>query len=188
LTLGINDEKQATDTTSDFLRWTAERNIHLIVVLHQNKNDLNARGHFGTECMNKAETTLSVTSCQNDSEISIVDCVYSRDLPFESFAFKIDEWGIPMSFEMPVKTTRSKLSKEPEKITDDLHFSVLDLIYKANPEPKYHELWNAIKTGFNGKGIFFGESKAKEYIPYYSSQNWIKKDETNKVYRDIRMV
>jgi hypothetical protein len=71
---GINDEKSTTVVTTEFLRWTEEREIHIIVVLHQNKNDLDARGHFGTECVNKAETTASVTECFYEKSISVVHC------------------------------------------------------------------------------------------------------------------
>jgi len=188
ITKGINDEGEATIISSNLLKWTAERDIHIIQVLHENKGDNNARGHVGTECLNKAETTIRLEISPNDREISIVDCVYSRDISFEPFAFRIDEKGLPVVCDMPVKTVISKPSKEPDKISDDQHFSVLDKVYKANPEPQYHELWKAIKTGFNEQGVIFGENKAKEYVPYYSKQNWIKKDENKKVYKDIRMV
>ena len=61
LITSINDEEQATMIVSKLLKWTEERNIHIVTVLHQNKSDLNARGHVGTELINKAETILSVT-------------------------------------------------------------------------------------------------------------------------------
>lgn len=188
LSLGINDEKQATDTTSDFLRWTAEKNIHLLVVLHQNKNDLNARGHFGTECINKAETTISITNCPNDPEISIVTSEFSRDVPFEPFAFRINETGLPEGCDMPVKVATIKQSKEPDKISKEQHFSVLEKIYKSQKEPKFTELWRAIKKGFIEQDVHFGDNKAKEFITYYSEQEWICKDKSKKVYKDNRMV
>ena len=41
LVTSINDEEQATMITSKLLKWTEERNIHIITVLHQNKGDNN---------------------------------------------------------------------------------------------------------------------------------------------------
>ena len=70
LVTSINDESEATMITSKLLKWTEERNIYLLTVLHQNKSDSNARGHIGTELINKAQTVLSVTKAENDNEIS----------------------------------------------------------------------------------------------------------------------
>ena len=97
----INDEEQATAITSDLLRWTAELNIHIVVVLHQNKGDQNARGHVGSEALNKGETTLSVTIDDFDKDVSIVSCEFCRDLPFDDFAFRITEQGLPEPCDLP---------------------------------------------------------------------------------------
>ena len=45
----INSPKEATDIISRFMQWTDDRQIHIHTILHQNKNDENARGHIGTE-------------------------------------------------------------------------------------------------------------------------------------------
>ena len=60
LITSINDEGEASMIISKLLKWSEELNIHIIVVLHQNKSDNNARGHIGTEAINKTETHLSV--------------------------------------------------------------------------------------------------------------------------------
>ena len=51
----INSPEEATMISCKLLKWTQERHIHIIVVIHQNKGDGNARGHVGTELINKAE-------------------------------------------------------------------------------------------------------------------------------------
>lgn len=56
----INSPKEATDIISRFMQWTDDRQIHIHTILHQNKNDENARGHIGTELNNKAETVMQV--------------------------------------------------------------------------------------------------------------------------------
>ena len=92
---GINDESDATVVTSKLLRWTYEKKSHILLALHENKNDENARGVIGTEAVNKAETVLSVTKETWNSAISTVKAKYCRGLEFESFSFKVNEDEIP---------------------------------------------------------------------------------------------
>ncbi len=90
LVTSINDEAEATMIASKLLKWTEEKNIHIVTVLHQNKSDNNARGHIGTELLNKAETVLSVTKNEQDKDISIVEAQMCRNIEPEPFAFEID--------------------------------------------------------------------------------------------------
>ncbi len=93
LVTSINSEEEATMISSKLLKWTEEKNIHIICVLHQNKSDNNARGHIGTELINKAETVLSVTVDKDDKKISVVIPEMTRNLEPEPFAFIIDKRG-----------------------------------------------------------------------------------------------
>lgn len=61
LVFDINDPEAATRISTKLLSWTKQASCHLMTVLHQNKNDGNARGHLGTELVNKAETVLEVS-------------------------------------------------------------------------------------------------------------------------------
>jgi predicted ATP-dependent serine protease len=107
LVTSINDESEATMIASKLLKWSEERNIYILTVLHQNKSDNNARGHIGTELINKAQTVLSVTKSESDSNISIVEPLQCRDIEPEIFAFEINEFGIPIiaeNFEIRTET------------------------------------------------------------------------------------
>ena len=107
----INDEAEATMISSKLLKWTEEKNIHIITVLHQNKSDNNARGHIGTELINKAETVLSVTKNEQDKDISIVEAQQCRNREPEPFAFEINENGLPViveNFEVRTETNKNK--------------------------------------------------------------------------------
>jgi predicted ATP-dependent serine protease len=111
LVTSINDEAEATMIASKLLKWTEERNIYLVTVLHQNKSDNNARGHIGTELINKAQTVLSVTKAENDNNISIVEPLQCRDVEPEIFAFEINEFGIPViaeDYEIRTETKKNK--------------------------------------------------------------------------------
>jgi hypothetical protein len=171
----INDEEQSTAITSDLLRWTAELNIHIVVVLHQNKGDMNARGHVGSEALNKGETTLSVTIDDFDKDISIVSCEFCRDLPFDNFAFRINEQGLPEGCELPEKAG-AKPTTHPDLTPNDKHFLILNTVFKNNPNPKYRELWQAVKLAFAEQGLRFGENKAKDFVTYQINKGWISKN------------
>ena len=173
LVTSINDEEQATELTSKLLKWTAELNIHIVTVLHQNKGDANARGHLGSEAINKGETTLSVTVDNFDKDVSIVSCEMSRDLPFADFAFRINEEGLPEVCDLPEKSITQQRQTNPQKIDNEKHWSVLNEIYKANPQPNHAELRDAIIYGF---GDIFGQSKCRSFIAHYIQNEWIEKD------------
>ncbi len=172
LTLGINDEGQATQTTSDFLRWTAELNIHICMVLHQNKNDFNPRGHFGTECMNKAETVISVERSPEVENITFVKSEYQREIDFEPFAFFINDHGIPEAIDIPDGNAKQVKTTNPINIPDEKHIEVLDTIYQGTPEPLFNELSDSIIYHFNNS---FGNGKCRQFIKHYLSKNWITK-------------
>jgi hypothetical protein len=170
LVSSINDEEEATKTASYLLKWTESKNIHIVTVLHQNKGDENARGHLGTEMVNKAETVLSVTLDPQDRKISIVTPTYCRDREPEIFAFTVDENGLPVlvdGWEAP--DTKSKKTLAPPEISDDYHQDKLNEIFKnLGTDLKGGELIDSIKTAFE-----IGDSRAKEFRTYYLSKKWI---------------
>ena len=61
---GVNDEEEATALASKLLQWTSSKNCHISIVLHENKNDRNAKGHLGAMLVQKAETTISLTKSE----------------------------------------------------------------------------------------------------------------------------
>lgn len=175
LVTSINDEEQATEIASWLLRITQEKNIHIVTVLHQNKNDSNARGHLGTELVNKAETTLSVTKSDQDKEISIVEAEYCRDKEPEPFAFEINDFGIPQIAEnWSVRTSKKNERFDVNELDDFNNFKVLKEALSNGKELSYAELVRQVKLAF--KSVFkkpIGDNKAKDLITYYKNQNWL---------------
>ena len=91
----LNDEDEATRVTSLLMRWTAEYNIHITVVIHQNKNDNWATGHIGSALLKKAEAIISVTKDPEDSYRSTVRCDMIRGVSdFNDFTIEITSDGI----------------------------------------------------------------------------------------------
>lgn len=91
----INDATQATEIVGKLMKWSHEIKCHICCVLHQNKVDDNARGHIGTEIINKSETVLSINKVVGDSIYSEVKSVYTRGYEIKEFQLYINN-GIPM--------------------------------------------------------------------------------------------
>ena len=170
----INDEAEATLISSKLLKWTEEKNIHIMTVLHQNKSDNNARGHIGTELINKAETVLSVTKNEQDKDISVVEAQQCRNKEPEPFAFEIKN-GLPVlveDFEIRTETKSSKY--DINDLEDYRKFKLLIEAFSKNDSFTYTELriqvQLAYKKEFNKK---LGDNRAKELITICKNNDWL---------------
>jgi hypothetical protein len=180
----INDEAEATMIISHLLRWSEEQNIHIVVVLHQNKNDKNARGHLGTELQNKAETVLSITKDEKNKEISIVEAEYCRDKDPDSFAFEIQSDGLPhLVADWEVKTSRAGNPKRvtPDEIPMKTHFSILKEVFKMYPKPLASILYTNLKIQFKKLvNLDISYNKIVEFVTYYKTEGILIVNESKK--------
>lgn len=175
LVKNINCPEESTDIVGRLMRWSEDKNIHIIIVLHQNKGDNNARGHLGTEVINKAESTISVTRDAQDTSISIVEAEYCRDKDFLPFAFKIDERGIPYVLNEWQPPKEGKRTQSPFDYPKEAHIKILKDVFQRSPKPKYKELWQEVKYVFQQYGITGGDNRAKEWVKYYENQDMVLK-------------
>lgn len=174
LVTSINDEEQASMISTMLLKWTEEKEIHIVTVLHQNKGDSNARGHLGTELVNKAETTLSVTKNAQDKDISIVEAEYCRNKDPEPFAFEVID-GLPVlveNFELRTESPKNKfdlLSLPPSEI-----FGVLNIVFSRGESFSYSELVTQIQIAIKDKfGSGVGINRVKQLITHCKNERWI---------------
>jgi hypothetical protein len=172
LTTGINDEQAATELTSLFLKWSYNLDIHIILLLHQNKGDEHARGHIGSEVVNKAETTISVTK-EDKSNIFKVVCEDSRDIPFDDFSFTISEDGLPIPCELP--DIKIRKVTDPTFISSEKHLEVLNTLFEGRLEYTYSDLREKLKQEFN-----IGRDASEKFISYYIDKEWITKEPRGK--------
>lgn len=168
----INEESEAAGVADLLLRLTAQNSLHIAVVLHQNKKDKNARGHIGSELVNKAETVFSVEKDSDNSNVSTVTAVYSRGKEPKEIAFEIDDStkpAIPRIIhdwcdKQIFKEKRGKIAPV-ELSTKELAKIAAESIKQPNERPKRADLiYNvkrAIKTEY---GESIGDSKAKDFI------------------------
>jgi hypothetical protein len=138
------------------------------LLLHQNKTDTNSRGHIGTECLNKAESTISIS--KDKSDVFVVSCEYSRDIAFDDFGFVISD-GVISGSDLPNEEKSN--NKNPHRISDQKHFQVLDKIFRSYGKLSYKELQAQIIDGFEN---IFGDNAARAFITHYINKNWITKE------------
>jgi hypothetical protein len=181
LVMDINDPKESTTIVTKLMQWTDTKGIHIMTALHQNKGDTNARGHLGTEIINKAETIISVTKDAQNSEISVVEAEYLREKEFPPFAIGIHPTGVPYILHDWQPPRQGKKCHAPADIPIETHHSVLENFFKSNQAPGYEDTWRGIKLGFEELKMGFGENKAKDFLSYYQGKGWVwKKTESRR--------
>jgi len=154
----INDPDQCTALVT-WIEALTLRGLHVCNILHLNKTDNNARGHIGSELLNKAEITIELEN-DDKANCTTVKCESSRDTPFEAFAFTHNEEGLPEVVSVPIKG--QSLSEHDQK--ERLQF-IFD-----NEQLKRSEVIEGIKNHF-GVGI----SKSDRMLATFLRLGWIVK-------------
>lgn len=180
LVTSINDEAESTMICSKLLKWTEEKNFHLITVLHMNKGDQNARGHLGTELTNKSETVLSVSKSIHEKGVSIIQPEYCRGKEWAPIAFKIDEDGIPSFIENWSSSSGSQVKKVsaglPQDIDNAVHLAIInDAFNRDQPKQSWSELKKSVQYhAARHFSVSIGEGKAETYIRHWLFLKFIK--------------
>jgi hypothetical protein len=176
LITSINDEAEASNIASNLLKWTEEFNIHIIVVLHENPGSDKARGHIGTELMNKAETVIALQVDKYDESVSSVSAGFCRNKVFKPFAFTITDDGLPKIIEDYVIPSNSKKAFDVLMLNPIDKFQVLEKVFENGEGFQHSELVNQIKIvldirykGTKGKG----QSKIKQLITESKNEGWL---------------
>jgi len=187
LVTSINDEKESTTVTSKLLQWSTKYNCHIIVILHENPTNDKSRGHIGTELTNKAETIIQVEVDSKNPEVSIVRPSSCRNIPFEEFAFSVDEDGIPFIVKDYVIKSKKVNKKSVMEIDDSEKYELLQLAFDNKEFLGYGELESRIKSVVNDKGFkkvkYSSNASIKKFIPYSRDHSLLIQEGNNKPYR-----
>ena len=183
LVTSINDEEQATMISSKLMKWSEERNIHIATVLHQNKSDNNARGHIGTELINKAETVLSITKAEADDTISIVEPQQCRNIEPETFAFEIID-GLPViaeNFEIRTETKKNKF--DITTIESYKKYQLLTGVFSKGDSFLYGKLIEQLKIAYKHQfKTDLGDNKVKLLITDCKNNGWLLQEKDKSPY------
>ena len=170
----INNANEATMITHKLMKWSGSRKLHIINVIHQNKIDTNARGHLGTELVNKSESVISI---EKKNEVSIVKQVQLRGKDFKSFAFSINEYGTPFLIDgYNEKAKKEAFNQQiPENFDLEYHQGILtDLIFHGQKYGKV-ELCTLLKNEWAKKGFEITNKAMFGFIDYYSNNGLIRR-------------
>lgn len=180
LVSSINDEKEATKIADKLLKWTQEANIHILAILHQNKGDANARGHIGSELINKAETVATLSRGDNNgTRTTILEPKFTRHKEFEPFAFTIDDGNVIQS---EIKQDYEPKNPKVEHLTHLQLESVVKSCFSVIQFLPYGKLWQEIKKGLSQIEIEYGDNKCKQLLTRLQKDNYIIYNETLKHY------
>lgn len=174
LVTSINDEEQATKIASKLMRWSEELQIHINCSLHMNKGDNNARGHLGTELLNKSLVTISVTKCKNASEYSEVVVTESREKEPKPFMFGIDDselpYIVPQNQLSHIQLGMEKKGLSPATLSREEHREKLNEIFSKSIELSYGKLVPIVQDKYS-----IGVNKAKKFVKYFYEEGLIDK-------------
>ncbi|WP_183560616.1 AAA family ATPase [Mucilaginibacter sp. SP1R1] len=175
LVFDINNPEEATNRTGDLMRWAEVYDCHILNILHQNKGNEHARGHLGTEMINKSESVIKVEV--GEDKLIVCSPEYTRSAPFEPFAFDRDANGMPQivtGFSGVIATSgggsagRKKSVDPTEPSWNAAHIEIVNHAFKKKEFLKYSELSDNIHHYASIKGIKgVGQRKVREFITHY---------------------
>jgi hypothetical protein len=173
----INDPDESTEVVGWLMRMNVEYKVHISTVLHLNKTDNNARGHIGTELLNKAEITIEVELDERVDKFnppSVVKVESSRRQPFEPFVFTHGPTGLPELLGAPVGMDVVSQDEQLQKLAQAFEGEVL----------KGKEAAQALKDHFA-----VGDSKARQLLTKFINKGWIvKSGKTNSPNTSYKLV
>ena len=169
----INSPEEATYISGDLMRWAEQYDCHILSIIHENKNSGTARGHLGTEMVNKAEIVLQVA---NEDGQTVVKPEYCRGDKIEPMAFERDNYGIPhlVSYKQTIQTGESK-AKAPnaDDLPHDHHLEILYECFKREKIYTYAEIQVELRGACIEKGFTLGVNKVKDFISWYARKNYV---------------
>lgn len=177
LVFDINEPKEATNVTGSLMRWADTFDCHILSILHQNKGNEHARGHLGSEMINKSETVIKV---EKDEQKKLTVCTpeFTRGEPFPIFAFDRDAAGMPqiVNYQPTITASESNARKQKPADIDELtHKKMIIQAFNGEKQLTYAELLTAISATFEMYGTPMGISKCKAFIVYYEQKNLLSK-------------
>ncbi len=169
----VNDGTEANKVLQSLNAAAEKLNTHILLVLHQNKIDGNARGHLGTELTHKAETVISIEKSIQSPKHSKVKCAFSRDKEFQPFAFTVDDEGLPSIVEGLIgeqPTNKTGSSQVPFEVTR----SVLNNVFKTEDLYSYNKLLDAVHGYLLKTQYSRGKSRVRELISTWENLGFIR--------------
>lgn len=90
----VNNIDESNKIIQKLMAWTLQYNCTILTVIHSNHGTDKATGHLGSALYKKSETAIQLKPNFDEGYIE-VKCKESRNFPFNTFSYKIDNYGLP---------------------------------------------------------------------------------------------
>jgi len=91
----VNNLEESNLLVQRVMRWSVKYDCHIITVIHSNFGSDKPTGHLGSFLEKKAETQIQLEKNTQNKGWVTVSCKRSRNTPFETFSFKLNQLGLP---------------------------------------------------------------------------------------------
>ena len=90
----VNDIQGSNGVIQKLMEWSQKYNCTILTVIHSNHGTDKATGHLGSALYKKCETAIQLKPNFDEGYIE-VRCKEARNYPFDTFSYKIDDYGLP---------------------------------------------------------------------------------------------
>ena len=91
----VNNIEESNLCVQKLMEWSGKYNLHIMTVIHSNFGNDKPTGHLGSFLEKKTETQIQLEQNTANEDWITVKCKRSRGYPFETFSFKVNEYGLP---------------------------------------------------------------------------------------------
>jgi len=167
-----NDLVESTTVTNALATLAEKYHMHICLSLHLARTSNEATGHIGSLLLKRSEVIIAVKKYQ---DYFLAKCLYSRDKPFEPFAFEIkDGIGVPME-SIPSVIKQSKRKSDFSKISSDRHLQGINTVFAAKDGLSPSDFKNALHKEYASRVQPIGLLLTRELQRYYVDQQYLTK-------------
>lgn len=148
----FNDEKETLNTFDYLGKLAEEEDITIIAVIHQNPGSDKARGHVGTELVNKSSTAMTIGyHFKEDISKGVITLSYvknrhSKRLP--DLLLKYDE-DAEMLVALSEEEQRSLQARKRKADLGDVEAMLLEIMPDPGKQYAQQDVVDKLKSGFN---------------------------------------
>ena len=91
----VNNIEESNAVVQKLMKWSKELHCHIVTVIHSNFGSDKPTGHLGSFLEKKTETQIQLELNTVNKDLVTVSCKRSRNASFETFSFKVNNFGLP---------------------------------------------------------------------------------------------
>jgi hypothetical protein len=172
---GVNDLNDSMRVLNELQSLAETHRVHICLSVHFNKGrDRDVTGHFGSILLKRSENLISVAK---KKDFFVVKSLFSRDLPFEPFAFTIkDGMATPCDFIPSNAGANSRMKKSDfDRVNTHMHKRIIIACFGNHASFTPAELKAALQKHYSEGIMPIGLLLTRELLRHYVKQEFVKK-------------